>query len=152
MRKRRTCLRPHSWFMSGPELEPQSVLSQNVILSRTVYYLPCFIPLFEGKKVLNSGKSINYQYLLSPTMIKASMEKHRSIRHKPATTGYRHPGKMKRTFTYHVEHEGWATKEIINAPGSNVEEMVHDQFMARGGLKEKAGFQTQMKRRTAPGS
>lgn len=107
MRKQRTCLRPHSWLMSGPELEPRSVLSQNVILSRTVYYLPCFIPLFEGKKMLNSGKSINYQYLLSPTMIKTSMEKHRSLRHKPATNGYRQPGKVKRTFTHHVEHKAW---------------------------------------------
>lgn len=60
--------------MSGRELEPRSVLSQKVILSRTVHYLLCFIPLFEGEKLLNSGKSINHQYLLSPTMIKASIE------------------------------------------------------------------------------
>lgn len=33
----------------------------------------------------------------------------------------------------------------------NVEEMVHNQFMLREGCKEKAGFESQMKRRTAPG-
>lgn len=100
--------------MSGPELEPRSVLSQNVILSRTVHCLLCFIPLSEGKKLLNSRKSINYQYLLSPTMIKVSME-------------------------------------IINAPGFECGGDGSQQFMLREGRKEKAGFESQMKRRTAPG-
>lgn len=34
---------------------------------------------------------------------------------------------------------------------SNVEEMVHNQFMVREACKEKAVSESQMKRRTTPG-
>ena len=41
--------------------------------------------------------------------------------------------------------------EIINAPGFECGGDGSQQFMLREGRKEKAGFDSQMKRRTAPG-
>lgn len=61
-------------------------------LQRTAYPIPSHSS--RGKKIVNnSRKSMNCQYLLSPSMIKASMEKRRSMKHRPAIKSYRLFGK-----------------------------------------------------------